>query len=146
MLRSTLPSLEQRCCTRIRTDKKPSWVLPLVTLESEKTGRGLLCSLRAWSFAPSAPFSLSFFLKLLSFLTLFYFLFFSFLFSYILKIFAEGCRGSLTKQLSEKLNLRADCQDPAFGIGLKELWEIPAEKHRFGNIFIIISFVLFLFD
>uniref|UniRef100_A0A7S4KET7 Electron transfer flavoprotein-ubiquinone oxidoreductase n=1 Tax=Paramoeba aestuarina TaxID=180227 RepID=A0A7S4KET7_9EUKA len=49
-------------------------------------------------------------------------------------IFAEGCRGSLTKQLSERLNLRADCQDPAFGIGLKELWEIPPEKHREGLV------------
>lgn len=36
-------------------------------------------------------------------------------------IFAEGCHGHLTKQLSKKLNLRKDCEPQTYGIGLKEV-------------------------
>lgn len=49
-------------------------------------------------------------------------------------VFGEGCRGHLTKFLSKKLDLRKDCQPMTFAIGLKELWEIPAEKHQRGYI------------
>ncbi|WP_421992942.1 4Fe-4S dicluster domain-containing protein [Roseococcus sp.] len=49
-------------------------------------------------------------------------------------IFAEGCRGSLTKQLFETYDLRAECQPQTFGIGIKELWEIPKEKHTPGLV------------
>ncbi len=49
-------------------------------------------------------------------------------------IFAEGCRGSLTKTLFEKFNLRKDCDPQTYGIGIKEVWEIPAEKHKRGLI------------
>ena len=49
-------------------------------------------------------------------------------------IFAEGCRGSLTKQLMERYNLRADCDPQTYGIGIKELWEIPAANHQPGLI------------
>jgi electron-transferring-flavoprotein dehydrogenase len=49
-------------------------------------------------------------------------------------LFAEGCRGSLTKQLMRRFAL-ADGHDPqTYAIGIKELWEIPAEKHRPGLI------------
>ncbi|MBI1252305.1 MAG: NAD(P)-binding protein [Alphaproteobacteria bacterium] len=49
-------------------------------------------------------------------------------------LFAEGARGSLTKKLSDKLGL-ADGRDPQkYGIGLKELWEIPAENHKKGLV------------
>ena len=49
-------------------------------------------------------------------------------------IFAEGCRGSLTKQLLVRYNLR-DGRDPqTYGIGIKELWEIPAENHKPGLV------------
>ncbi len=47
-------------------------------------------------------------------------------------VFAEGCRGSLTKILFEKFNLRKDCDPQTYGIGIKELWEIPADKHKLG--------------
>ncbi|MFN3448476.1 MAG: electron transfer flavoprotein-ubiquinone oxidoreductase [Roseococcus sp.] len=49
-------------------------------------------------------------------------------------LFAEGCRGSLTKTLFDRFDLRADCQPQTYGIGIKELWEIPKEKHRPGLI------------
>ncbi|WP_338665810.1 electron transfer flavoprotein-ubiquinone oxidoreductase [Pararoseomonas sp. SCSIO 73927] len=49
-------------------------------------------------------------------------------------VFAEGCRGSLTKRLFEKYDLRKDCQPQTFGLGIKELWEIPKEKHTPGLV------------
>ena len=49
-------------------------------------------------------------------------------------LFAEGCRGSLTKQLLNRFNLRDGVQDQTYAIGIKELWEIPAENHRPGLI------------
>ena len=48
--------------------------------------------------------------------------------------FAEGCRGSLGKQLMAQFNLRADCEDQTYGIGIKELWEVEPEKHQQGLI------------
>ena len=48
--------------------------------------------------------------------------------------FAEGCRGSLGKQLMARFNLRADCEDQTYGIGIKELWEIEPDKHRQGLV------------
>ncbi len=49
-------------------------------------------------------------------------------------IFAEGCHGSLTKQLMQKFNLRADAQPQTYGIGIKELWEIPEAQSQPGKI------------
>jgi len=49
-------------------------------------------------------------------------------------LFAEGCRGSLTKTLFERFNLRAGVDPQTFGIGLKELWEIEPAKHRPGTV------------
>ncbi len=49
-------------------------------------------------------------------------------------LFAEGCRGSLTKTLFEKFDLRRDCDPQTFGIGIKELWEIEPAKHSPGKI------------
>jgi len=48
--------------------------------------------------------------------------------------FAEGARGSLSKMLIAKLGLDADSGPQKFGIGLKELWEVPAEKHKPGLV------------
>ena len=47
-------------------------------------------------------------------------------------IFAEGCRGHLTKQLVQNFNLASNSQPMTYGIGLKELWEIDPSKHRPG--------------
>ena len=46
-------------------------------------------------------------------------------------IFAEGCHGSLTKQLIKKYNLREKSGPQTYGIGLKELWEIKHWKREF---------------
>ncbi len=48
--------------------------------------------------------------------------------------FAEGCRGSLTKGLEQKFNLRADCDSQTYGIGIKELWELDPAKHKTGTV------------
>jgi electron-transferring-flavoprotein dehydrogenase len=47
-------------------------------------------------------------------------------------IFAEGCHGSLTKTLFKKFDLRKDCDPQTYGLGVKELWEIPASVHKPG--------------
>lgn len=49
-------------------------------------------------------------------------------------LFAEGCHGSLTKQIIKKFDLRRDSQPQTYGLGLKEVWEVPAENHRKGEI------------
>jgi electron-transferring-flavoprotein dehydrogenase len=48
--------------------------------------------------------------------------------------FAEGARGSLSKQLIGHFELDKDCSPQVYGIGLKELWDIPAEKHVPGTV------------
>ena len=49
-------------------------------------------------------------------------------------VMAEGCRGSLTKMLFAKFDLRKDCDPQTYGIGIKELWEVPKEKHEQGLV------------
>ena len=49
-------------------------------------------------------------------------------------LFAEGCRGSLTKQLLQRYNLREGVDPQTYAIGIKEIWEIPAENHQPGLI------------
>lgn len=49
-------------------------------------------------------------------------------------LFAEGCRGSLTKTLFERFNLREGVDPQTYGIGIKELWEIDPAKHVPGKI------------
>jgi electron-transferring-flavoprotein dehydrogenase len=47
-------------------------------------------------------------------------------------LFAEGARGSLTKQLLAKFSLAAEREPQKFGIGLKELWQVAPQKHKRG--------------
>ena len=49
-------------------------------------------------------------------------------------LLAEGARGSLTKQLIRRFSLDAESGPQKYGIGLKELWEVPKEKHRPGFV------------
>ncbi len=49
-------------------------------------------------------------------------------------IFAEGCRGSLTKALFEKFKLRQNCDPQTYAIGLKEVWEIDPKNHVLGKV------------
>ncbi|HZR02613.1 MAG TPA: electron transfer flavoprotein-ubiquinone oxidoreductase [Burkholderiales bacterium] len=49
-------------------------------------------------------------------------------------IFAEGCRGSLTKTLFGRFNLREGIDAQTYGIGIKELWEVEPSKSRPGQV------------
>jgi len=59
-------------------------------------------------------------------------------------LLAEGCRGSLTRQLEERFKLRENLDpeiygktkaDPqTYGIGVKEIWEVDPAKHQQGTI------------
>jgi len=48
--------------------------------------------------------------------------------------FAEGARGSLSKQLCGQFGLQDEREPQKFGIGLKELWELPAGQHKKGLV------------
>jgi electron-transferring-flavoprotein dehydrogenase len=48
--------------------------------------------------------------------------------------FAEGARGSLTKQLTAKFGLRDGGRFQKYGIGLKELWQVDPSRHRPGLV------------
>jgi len=48
--------------------------------------------------------------------------------------FAEGARGHLTKRLTELFDLRDESGPQVFGLGVKELWDVPAEKHKPGRV------------
>src|SRR3954469_22179540 len=48
--------------------------------------------------------------------------------------FAEGARGHLTKELTRIFDLRKDSGPQVFGIGIKELWDVPADKHKPGRV------------
>ncbi len=49
-------------------------------------------------------------------------------------IFAEGARGSLTKQLIARFDLARNSGPQKYGIGIKELWQVAPEKHRPGLV------------
>ncbi|EDO47030.1 predicted protein [Nematostella vectensis] len=49
-------------------------------------------------------------------------------------LFSEGCHGHLAKGLYKRFNLRENCDDQSYGIGLKELWEVAPEKHKPGTV------------
>ena len=49
-------------------------------------------------------------------------------------VFAEGARGHLGRQLLERFKLQEGKAPQSFGIGVKELWEIPADKAQPGLV------------
>ena len=49
-------------------------------------------------------------------------------------LFAEGARGSLSLQLMSKFHLRDGVDPQVFGLGIKELWQVPADKHQRGLV------------
>ena len=49
-------------------------------------------------------------------------------------VFAEGARGHLGKQLIAKFKLDEGRDPQSYGIGLKELWEVPASQHKPGLV------------
>jgi electron-transferring-flavoprotein dehydrogenase len=48
--------------------------------------------------------------------------------------FAEGARGSLTKEAKRLFDLERDSQPQIYGLGIKELWDIVPEKHGPGRV------------
>ena len=48
--------------------------------------------------------------------------------------FAEGARGSLSKQLIAKYSLAENREPQKYGIGLKELWQLDPARHRPGLV------------
>jgi electron-transferring-flavoprotein dehydrogenase len=49
-------------------------------------------------------------------------------------LLAEGCRGSLTKAIKARFNLQEGRDPQTYGLGLKELWEIPDNLHQLGKV------------
>ncbi|MEA4837212.1 MAG: electron transfer flavoprotein-ubiquinone oxidoreductase [Rhodospirillaceae bacterium] len=49
-------------------------------------------------------------------------------------IFAEGVRGSLTKEVLAKFDLEKNCDPQSYGVGIKEIWEIDPAKHKAGTV------------
>ena len=49
-------------------------------------------------------------------------------------IFAEGCRGHLGKKLISKYALDANSDPQHYGIGFKEVWDVPKEVHSEGTV------------
>ena len=48
--------------------------------------------------------------------------------------FAEGCRGSLTRELFQRFALDAECQPQTYGLGIKELWQVDEALHTPGSV------------
>lgn len=49
-------------------------------------------------------------------------------------LFAEGCRGQLSQKLMNRFHLRADSQPQTYGLGIKEVWQIPSAQHVLGQV------------
>jgi electron-transferring-flavoprotein dehydrogenase len=49
-------------------------------------------------------------------------------------LFAEGCRGSLSRGLFDRFRLREGRDPQTYGIGIKELWEVDPAVHRPGRV------------
>jgi len=49
-------------------------------------------------------------------------------------LLAEGCHGSLTKQVVKKFGLRRDSQPQTYGLGIKEVWEVDPAKFQKGLV------------
>ena len=49
-------------------------------------------------------------------------------------IFAEGCRGHLGKELMQRFDLRRDSDPQHYGIGIKEVWRAPENRHSPGTV------------
>jgi electron-transferring-flavoprotein dehydrogenase len=57
-------------------------------------------------------------------------------------ILAEGTRGSLTKQLIQKFDLMKDRNPQTYGVGIKELWEVPSGRIQAGEVIYTMGYPL----
>ncbi len=49
-------------------------------------------------------------------------------------LFAEGTRGSLTRNLESRFNLRSNAEPQKYGLGFKEIWQIDPKNHQQGKV------------
>lgn len=49
-------------------------------------------------------------------------------------LIAEGARGSLTRELESRFDLRKNSSPQKYGLGFKEVWRVSAEQHRTGLV------------
>lgn len=57
-------------------------------------------------------------------------------------LFAEGARGSCSEQLMKHFNLRDGKAPQTYGLGIKEVWEVPEEQHSPGLVIHSVGFPL----
>ena len=57
-------------------------------------------------------------------------------------VLAEGARGSLSKQLLQKFDLMKDRNPQTYGIGVKELWEVPSGRIEAGEVIYTMGYPL----
>jgi len=57
-------------------------------------------------------------------------------------VLAEGTRGSLTKQLIQKFDLAKGRNPQTYGVGVKELWEVPAGRMEAGEVMYTMGYPL----
>lgn len=49
-------------------------------------------------------------------------------------LFAEGCRGSCSEEVMDKFGLREGRDVQSYGLGIKEVWKVPAENFQEGLV------------
>ena len=49
-------------------------------------------------------------------------------------VLAEGCRGSLGKQVEQRFDLREGADPQHYGIGIKEVWSVDPARHDAGRV------------
>mmetsp|Transcript_17916 Transcript_17916/g.32698 ORF Transcript_17916/g.32698 Transcript_17916/m.32698 type:complete len:740 (-) Transcript_17916:468-2687(-) len=49
-------------------------------------------------------------------------------------LLAEGCRGYLSEQVIRRFNLRKNADPQSYALGIKEVWDVPAEQHQPGLV------------
>jgi len=57
-------------------------------------------------------------------------------------VLAEGTRGSLTKELIARFDLAKDRNPQIYGLGVKELWEVPSGRVRKGEVILTLGWPL----
>jgi electron-transferring-flavoprotein dehydrogenase len=57
-------------------------------------------------------------------------------------VLAEGTRGSLTKQLIQRFDLMKDRNPQTYGVGVKELWEVPSGRIKAGEVIYTMGYPL----
>lgn len=57
-------------------------------------------------------------------------------------LLAEGCHGSLSKQVIAKFGLREGTNPQTYGLGIKEVWEVDKTNHQKGHVAHTLGFPL----